>query len=471
MKWGIIGAGRIAHRFASSLKHVEGCTLQAVSCRTLQKAETFRNQHHALQAYGDFDAIVNDPQVEAVYISTPHQFHYTWIIKCLQAHKAVLVEKPACLSVEEMQSVIQCAKENHCLFMEAMKCRFTPLYDIVKEVVNENKIGKITQINTSFCNATSIEAIESCYLSDPASLGCLSDLGIYCISWIEDFTKEEMVLKHVYANVKNGVNLYTCAYMQSGDIACVMECGMDREKEKIVTIKGTKGKIVVRPLHRAFQMTVTTDVVEEIEIPYVVDDFYGEIKAFVDCYQQGNIENDHISHAASLRCAEIMEMIQNGLSYDEKTLLLLEKEEKQYHLQEKDIEHLGNLLRENQKAYDRTAYVRIYDEVKNVVVYEYIPEGKEKNVLYIIGKRNVLLKTMHSSFYAYVEHELHGTYSDLSFPEYCLSAGAFPIFENGVLRYSVVTSGMHEGQDHALIVQCLSQLNDIPQIDFPYRIV
>lgn len=152
-------------------------------------------------------------------------------------------------------------------------------------------------------------------------------------------------------------------------------------------------------------------------------------------------------------------------------MLLLEKEEKQYHLQEKDIERLGNLLKENQKAYDRTAYVRIYDEVKNAVVYEYIPEGKEKNVLYITGKRNVMLKTMHSSFYAYVEHELHGTYSDLSFPEYCLSAGAFPIFENGVLRYSIVTSGMHEGRDHALIVQCLSQLNDIPQSDFPYRIV
>lgn len=471
MKWGIIGAGRIAHRFASSLKHVEGCTLQAVSCRTLQKAEIFQTEHDALKAYGSFDAIVNDPQVEAVYISTPHQFHYAWIMKCLQAHKAVLVEKPACLSAEEMQSVIHCAKENHCLFMEAMKCRFTPLYEKVKEVINEDRIGKITQINTSFCNAASIDAIENSYLGDPASLGCLSDLGIYCISWIEDFTKEDMVLKYVYANVKNCVNLYICAYMQSGDIACVMECGMDREKEKIVTIKGTKGTIVVRPLHRAFQMTVTTDVVDEIEIPYVVDDFYGEIKAFVDCYQQGNIENDYISHAASLRCTEIMEMIQKSLSYDEKTLLLLEKEEKQYHLQEKDIERLGNLLKENQKAYDRTAYVRVYDEVKNAVVYEYIPEGKEKNVLYITGKRNVMLKTMHSSFYAYVEHELHGTYSDLSFPEYCLSAGAFPIFENGVLRYAIVTSGMHEGQDHALIVQCLSQLNDIPQSDFPYRIV
>lgn len=102
MKWGIIGAGRIAHRFASSLKHVEGCTLQAVSCRTLQKAEIFQTEHDALKAYGSFDAIVNDPQVEAVYISTPHQFHYAWIMKCLQAHKAVLVEKPACLSAEEM---------------------------------------------------------------------------------------------------------------------------------------------------------------------------------------------------------------------------------------------------------------------------------------------------------------------------------------------------------------------------------
>ena len=78
---------------------------------------------------------------------------------------------------------------------------------------------------------------------------------------------------------------------------------------------------------------------------------------------------------------------------------------------------------------------------------------------------------MHSSFYAYVELEVHGTYSDSSFPVYCLSAGAIPIFENGVLRYSIVTSGMHEGRDHALIVQCLSQLNDIPQSDFPYRIV
>ena len=106
IRWGIIGAGRIAHRFVKALMNETDSRLYAISCRTQQKADAFAQQYGNVKAYAGFDCIVNDPDVDAVYVSVPHAYHKDWIIRCLKAGKPVLCEKPLCLNEEEVDEVL-----------------------------------------------------------------------------------------------------------------------------------------------------------------------------------------------------------------------------------------------------------------------------------------------------------------------------------------------------------------------------
>lgn len=474
MRWGILGAGRIAHRFASSLEHIDGCELYAVSCRTQDKADAFSKQHHAKKAYAGFDSIVNDPDIDAVYIATPHQYHLEWILKCLKAKKAVLCEKPACMHAKEMQQVIQCAKENNTLFMEAMKTRFVPLYQEVKKQIQSGVIGSVQSMHVSLCNAMDLDAMKDSYIMNPSSGGVLTDTGIYCISWIEDYLKHDYVLKHVYANIKDDVNLYTRAEMSFSNVQVTFECAMDRDGKKEITITGTKGSITIDTMHRPQSATIYTNHKEVLEIPYLYDDFYGQLKEFVSLYQNHQVESEVMTFDSSLRCMEIMDCIASGLQYTPTTLQLLDQEEAEFDfptLDDNTIQYLAALLQMNQRYFTRSAAIQIVD-MQDKVIFSYIPEGKEKNQVYLQGKGNVVKQTKHSSFYVYVKHQLDHSYDDLchDFPSYCVSGGGYPLKENGKLKYIVMVSGMHEGEDHALIRQCLYQMKGSVEPDFPYML-
>ncbi len=312
IKWGILGAGRIAHRFSESLAHFDNCELYAVSCRTQEKADAFKEQHNAKVAYAGFQFIVEDPNIDVVYVSTPHQYHKEWIIKCLKAHKAVLVEKPACINAQEMKEVIACAKENHVLFMEAMKTRFVPLYKVIKKKVLSGEIGDIQSIDTSLCNLIDLKMIKDSYLLDPSSGGVLTDTGIYCLAWLEDYLKGDYVVEKVEKTDFNKANIYTYAELKFGEVAASVECAMDCAKERDAIITGTRGKIIVNDLHRPTHAIIKTSSIEEINIPYVIDDFYGQIKEFVELFEGGKTESSIMPYESSLRCLQMIDSI-NGL--------------------------------------------------------------------------------------------------------------------------------------------------------------
>lgn len=473
MKWSILGAGRIAHRFAKSLENIEDCELYAISCRTQEKANAFQKEHPCTKAYAGFDKIVEDEAIDAVYIATPHPYHYEWIMKCLQAHKAVLVEKPACMNVDEINKVIQCAKENNTLFMEAMKTRFTPLYKEIKKRVKDGEIGDIKYIYASLCNDVPKENIQSNYLGNPRSGGVLTDTGIYPIGWIEDYLKGKYHLKHVYTNIQDDVIYYTRAHMNFSNIHATIECAMDRKKKRETIIQGTKGTIIVDEMHRPTTALINQ---EKIEIPYVVDDFYGEIKHFVDLYHRGLIESDIMPFSSSLRCQQIMSSIQEGMNWCEETVNLLEDEEKNLtfdKLSKEDIDNIGNLFIKNQEKYERNAAVRIFDEDRNEVVFEYLPNDKsERNFQFMDGKRNLSKATNHSSFHALVRSVVLDEHKEFmhDFPTYCASGGAFPIIVDNKWKYTILTSGLHEGEDHELIVNTLYEYKGMQIPDFPYRL-
>ena len=480
IRWGIIGAGNIANRFVQSMAHETDAEVTAVSCRTQEKAERFAKQYGIEKAYGGFERIVEDPDIDAVYVAVPHLYHKEWVLKCLDAGKAVLCEKPAGMNRKEVQEMTACAQKNNVLFMEAMKTRLVPLYPEIQKILQEGTVGEILSVKASLCNDMDFEHAEKkTYHTDPEGGGCLLDEGVYCASWICALLEEKPVLTTLHASIKNHVDYYDDAFLNDGKVQAELECAFDRKKDRDCVITGTKGKIIIHDLHRPQKAEVigTNENAYTIERPYEYDDFYGEIHHFDELLRHHETESTVMSFKDSLRVAEILDLIREGYAYDEKALDILKQEEEDLRFDSfdnRDALRLGNQIIAMSGDYDRGIAVRITREEDRCVVFQYLNDDKsDRNLFFAEGKRNVSLHTGHSSFHAYVDHVLHGNHEELfqDPKRFCPSGGAFPIRVNDRIVYTVSVSGLHEGEDHELVVRALYAMKKEKKPDFPYVLV
>ncbi len=313
IKWGIIGAGNIAHRFADSLEKVNGAVLYAVSNRTIEKAEKFQESHPCEKAYGSYAELLADENIDAVYIALPHKYHLEWVQQAFEAGKAVLCEKPATLNQDEMSEIIELAREKQLFFMEAMKSRFTPAYREVKSLVDTGEIGEILGVFTSLCRV--FPQNNSGYYFEPEQGGCLLDMGVYNAAVIEDFTTEPFELEAIdYEMHENGVEIYTNAKLTSGNVEVILESAFDRETETKAVIRGTKGLIIVPDFHRPTSYILQTrGTMKSVEVPYEVDDFYGQIAHVVECLTNEQVESPVMTLKNSLNVAKLIDTIKAGI--------------------------------------------------------------------------------------------------------------------------------------------------------------
>lgn len=177
-KWGIIGPGKIAHKFATDLASISDAELYAVASRSKEKAEEFAAAHNIAHNYGSYEAMLKNEELEVVYIATPHVFHYEHTLLCLKYGKAVLCEKPFAMNLPQVQEMIKVAKENKVFLMEALWTYFLPHYKYVLDLVKRQTFGKIIDFKADF-------GFEAPYLPEKRlynkSLGggSLLDIGIY----------------------------------------------------------------------------------------------------------------------------------------------------------------------------------------------------------------------------------------------------------------------------------------------------
>jgi predicted dehydrogenase len=146
INWGIIGPGKIANRFASSFTSIPNARLWAVASRDLEKARAFAREHNVQNCYDSYDALANDPNIDVVYIATPHAYHREQTLLCLHNKKAVLCEKPLTLNHNDATEMIEAAKKNNVFLMEALWSKFLPPYIKAKELIDNGEIGKQLQI-------------------------------------------------------------------------------------------------------------------------------------------------------------------------------------------------------------------------------------------------------------------------------------------------------------------------------------
>ena len=314
IRWGIIGAGNIANRFAKGLSHDTRAVLYAVACRTLEKAQAFKKNHPCEKVYDSYDALLDDSNIDVVYIALPHGHHFAWTKKAIRKGKAVLCEKPAMMNASEMKEIRDLSNAHSVFFMEALKTRFVPLYQEIEEIVKQGIIGDITNIQARYCSFHPYTA-ES-YLYDPYQGGCLLDTGIYNIGYVDTFLKGEFHVEKVSSKVhENGVDTYIHATITFGKATAIIECALDRQKSKQAIITGTKGNIVIDALHRPQVATInlTNHTPYIIEKAYEYDDFYSQIHHVNTCLQQNVIESPIMSKNDSLRCAKLIDAIKRAI--------------------------------------------------------------------------------------------------------------------------------------------------------------
>ncbi|MGK0458654.1 MAG: putative dehydrogenase, partial [Polaribacter sp.] len=180
IRWGIIGLGNIANKFATDLARVENVELVAVASRNQQRAETFAVQHNSKRAYNSYENLVKDAEVDAVYIATPHSFHKEHAILCLQNKKAVLCEKPLAMNLEEVTEMILVARENNVLLMEALWTFFLPHFTYVLDIVKNEKFGKLKNLEADFGFYRDFDETSRLFKKEVGG-GSLLDIGIYPI--------------------------------------------------------------------------------------------------------------------------------------------------------------------------------------------------------------------------------------------------------------------------------------------------
>ena len=312
IKWGIIGLGNIAIRFAKSLSYTNEGKLYAIASKTKDKRDSFYEQYNCDKVYEDYDELLNDEEIDAVYIALPHGLHKYWSIEALRHKKAVLCEKPVGLNAEEMKEIKKEAYLNNTFFMEAMKTRFIPLIHTIKEILKNNDIGEITNIEANFCNnVTDIK--QGSYLLDKKQGGALLDVGVYPLSFVMDMIDSEVdqVKSHMEIN-EAGVDSYFKAILifENGVIGTI-EGAIDRNKERTAIIKGTKGYIEIPIYNRPNKVIVNLNNEEsyKIEKELEFDDMYAETKEVHDCLKALKLQSDYLSLNESIRVMEVLDEI------------------------------------------------------------------------------------------------------------------------------------------------------------------
>lgn len=176
--WAVLGCGRIAHKFIGDLKLLPNARFYAAASSSLERAREFSREWGAEKAYGSYEEMVNDPAVDVVYIATPHSHHHGHTLLCLKHKKAVLCEKAFAMNLNEVNVMIESAKENNTFLMEAFWTMFQPSYRKAMEILASGELGKVKTVRSDFAFNAPFDPDKRLY-NIKLGGGSLLDIGIY----------------------------------------------------------------------------------------------------------------------------------------------------------------------------------------------------------------------------------------------------------------------------------------------------
>jgi predicted dehydrogenase len=323
IKWGIIGPGSIAQKFADALMVSKQGQLYAIASRSAERGSEFARRYHVGKIYLQYSELMNDPDIDIIYIATPHSHHFLLAKQCLEAGKHILLEKPLTITAAQTQVLIDLSLNKGLLFQEALWSRFMPCFSQIKTWLHEGKIGTLHYIQSDIGFAFGDKPEHR--LNNPSLAGgALLDLGVYSISLSQFLLDQVPDRVQAIAHLRpNGVDEQTQVnlHFPNGQLS-QFSCSIKAQCTNSMTLVGELGRIYL-PEHfwvgEQAQLWLDGDLVETANFPHRVNGFEYQIEESMNCIGKGQLCSDLMPHADSLAVMGVMDEVryQIGLKYSD----------------------------------------------------------------------------------------------------------------------------------------------------------
>lgn len=282
LNWGILGTGWIAHEMGEALNRVHG-EIYAVCDTTLEKAQKYAQEFNVTKAYGSADEMIKDENIDIVYIATPHNLHYQFLIQSLKAGKHVFCEKAITVNSNQLEEAVAIAKEKNLVICDGVTLFHMPLFKKLKEIVDSGAIGKVKMVQVNFGSCKEYD-VNNRFFSKELAGGALLDIGVYATSFARYFMSSKPNTVLTTANYfETGVDETSGIILKNpeGEMA-VIALTMRAKQPKRGVVAGEKGYIEVNNYPRGDKATITytedgrVEVIEagntELALDYEVQD-------------------------------------------------------------------------------------------------------------------------------------------------------------------------------------------------------
>jgi len=323
IRWGILGAGRIARKFASDLRLAENCELMAIGSRSQQSADEFNKEFPVQYCHYSYEELAQNPEVDVIYIATPHNLHYENALLCLQHNKAVLCEKPFAMNSRQAIEMINLAKEKKLFLMEALWTKFHPHYVKTLEMVQQGLLGEITSVLVNF-GFKPIPPVPARLFDPLLGGGTVMDIGIYNVFIAMSVLGEPDHIEATMTPASTGVD-EQCAILfryKNGALAQMFST-FSSDLATEADICGTEGRI--RLTSRFYEPSSTIEFskgkadTKQVILVHKEQGFGYQYEArhVNDCLRNGLTESNIVSFADTILLLETLDKIRKvaGIHY------------------------------------------------------------------------------------------------------------------------------------------------------------
>ncbi len=327
IRFGIVGTGTIAHRFAQAVRNVPDAELVAVASRTEENAEKFGDEFDIPIRFDSYEKMAQSDLIDAAYIAVPHSGHIYCSCLMMNNGKHVLCEKPMALNTREAEEMFGCAEKNKVLLMEAMWARLVPGTLKMLEIVNSGVLGDIMGVEGKFCYTMDEDEMDHHVLKIENGGGSLLDVGVYGLNFSEWYLGKSVENINAQSSLYNGVDSHTGVIIKykNGAIADISSAILLRKPNEGF-VYGTKGYAKLQRFYAPQEIELYFNNGEKqiIKAPYLGNGFEEQIKHFCECISDNLTQSPVIPPEQTLFITRQMDEIRKltGIIYPQDKNLL-----------------------------------------------------------------------------------------------------------------------------------------------------
>ncbi len=309
MRVGIIGTGWIAEKAAITLRGLSECEAYAVGSRTLERAEAFAKEWGIAKACGSYAELINDPDVDLVYVGTPHSHHYDVTKEALLAGKPCLVEKAFMANYRQAKEIVDIAREKKVFLAEAIWTRYQPVVKMVRDLIDSGRIGTPRLVTATLGYSMG----EKPRIMRPDLCGgALLDLGVYALNFVRMFFPADIVsMESQCVKSKTGMDLTNAISIILADgVLCNLQSSAACVGDNIGVIAGTDGNLIIDNINNPQKITVNThdrEFVEDIHVPHQITGYEYQFLACRQALADGLLEPREMPLEETLYVMQLMD--------------------------------------------------------------------------------------------------------------------------------------------------------------------